>query len=441
MVYEFKFPDVGEGITEGELVKWLVAEGDSVKVDQHICEVETDKAVVEMPSPKAGKIQKLLFKAGDTIKVGEVFVLIDDGSAEGPSAPVKEETHPPEDKKKEGEEKYTGSVVGFLEEAKEISPVQQSAQVSSSQPERKKVKATLMIRKLAKEKGVDITTLTGTGPDGRITKEDVEKAPKGEAPQTPAKPSQTAPEQPVTAGGGKHVKKYDMFGYLERQPLKGIRKKAAKVMATAHTQIPPVTNHQEADVTELEILRKHEKEALKAENIKLTSLTYIVKAVTDALQKHPLLNAILEDETVVMKKYYNIGVAVETEAGLMVPVIKRTNTKNIKEIAAEIQKLADEAKSRKINLMDLKGASFSITNIGGIGNVEYFTPIINPPEVAILGIGRTQEKPVVRNGKVEVRKMMPLSLTFDHRVVDGVAATLFMEDVVKNLENASSLGK
>lgn len=440
MVFEFKFPDVGEGITEGELVKWLVAEGDSVKVDQHICEVETDKAVVEMPSPKEGKIQKLLFKEGDTIKVGEVFVLIDDGSQGEPSSKEASPEKPAPERKKEEGEKYTGSVVGFLEEAKEISPVQQSTSMPS-QPERKRVKATLMVRKLAKEKGVDITTLQGTGPDGRITKEDVEKAPQGSS------QAQPAPSQPVQStekpahSGGVHTKKYDMFGYVERQPLKGIRKKAAEAMTKSHAQIPPVTNHQEADVTELEILRKHEKEALKAENIKVTSLTYVIKAVTDALQKHPLLNAILEGDMVVMKKYYNIGFAVGTENGLMVPVIKRTNTKNTKEIAAELQKLADEAKSRKINLMDLKGASFSITNIGGMGNVEYFTPIINPPEVAILGIGRTQEKAVVKDGKIEIRKMMPLSLTFDHRVVDGVAATLFMEDVVKNLENASSLGK
>lgn len=215
--------------------------------------------------------------------------------------------------------------------------------------------------------------------------------------------------------------------------MKGIRKKVAEHMAHSFYTAPQVTNFHTADVTDLEADRKSKKEEYEKEGIKLTSLVYITKAVANALKQNPMVNSILEDDTIVMKKYYNVGIATATDDGLMVPVIKRVNFKDLKEVAGEIVKLATDARERKLNLMDLKGGSFTISNLGPLG-VEHFTPILNSPESGLLGIGRTKEEPVVKDGEIKIRKMLPLSFTYDHRVIDGAVAAKFMQDVVKQLE-------
>src|SRR3989344_3556063 len=420
MPYEFKFPDVGEGIHEGEIVKWLVKEGDKVKADAPLGEIETDKAIVEMPSPKTGTILKIHVQAGGVIHVGEVMVTI---LEEGESA---------EDGKKHLEQKasatgsapYTGSVVGFVEEAKEVSPIYgtKPQAVQPVQPSTGAM-ATPAVRNMAKQLNVDLNTIKGTGPGGRITIEDIQKAGKGA-------PVQTAPAE---SPGFKKVRKYDFFGYVDRVQLKGIKKATANKMAESIFTAAQLTNMHEADVTDLWALREKEKPNYEKEGIKLTLMPYIVKAVAASLMQHHNLNASLEGEEIVLKKYYNIGVAVDSEEGLVVPVVKGAQNKDVKTIAQDIQKMANDVQTRKVNMMDLKGGTFTISNLGSVG-VGFFTPIINYPESAILGVGRMAEKPVVRNGKVEIRKILPLSLTYDHRIVDGAQAARFALELIRRLE-------
>jgi len=233
--------------------------------------------------------------------------------------------------------------------------------------------------------------------------------------------------------GIKVTKKYDFFGYVDRVPLHGVKKIVAQKMAESIFTAAQLTNMHEADVTELAALREKEKSAYEKEGIKLTFMPYIVKAVALCLKEHPYLNASLEGEEIILKKYYNIGVAVDTEEGLIVPVVKGAEAKDIKTIAKDIDKLANDARSKKVNLMDLRGGTFSVSNLGSVG-VEFFTPIINYPESAILGVGRVTEKPVVRSGKIEIRKMLPLSLTYDHRIVDGAQAARFVNDLIERLQ-------
>jgi pyruvate dehydrogenase E2 component (dihydrolipoamide acetyltransferase) len=422
MPYEFRFPDVGEGIHEGEIVKWLVKEGDKVDADQPLGEIETDKAVVEMPSPKSGKILKIHVPAGGKIHVGETMVTILEGheTEEDAKAHLEAKQAEAKEEKKAGVP-YTGSVVGFVEEAKSVSPIYGS-QIKKPQQIQTQAQATPAVRNLAKQLNVNLETLKGTGPEGRITIEDVQKA-SGTGKK----------EEPSTSAGIKVTRKYDFFGYIDRVPLHGIKKVVAQKMAESIFTAAQLTNMHEFDVTEMAALREQEKAAYEKDGIKLTFLPYIVKAAALCLKEHPYLNASLEGEEIVLKKYYNIGIAVDTEEGLFVPVVKGAEAKDIKTIAKDIDKLVNDAKSRKINLMDLKGGTFSISNLGSL-SVHYFTPIINYPESAILGIGRIMEKPVAKSGKVEIRKMLPLSLTYDHRIVDGAQAARFMMDLIVRLE-------
>ena len=305
MPFEFKFPDVGEGIQEGEIVKWLVKEGDAVKEDQNIVQIETDKAVVDIPSPKTGKILKINFKEGDTIKVGETLVVIGE---EGEKVTVKKiETKKPA-------EKYTSSVVGQLEEA----PEEQEIAVAHSAPmqgTKQRILASPAVRKLALENKIDLTKIKATGPEGQILKSDVTKSQPSE--------KQEIPQQTITV-----KRKYDEFGYIEHIPLKGIRKTIAKNMVKSQTEAAQVTAMEDINVSKLWKLRSKEKIRL-ANEVKLTFLPYIIKATISALKENPILNSSLIGEEIIIKKYFNIGVAVETEVGLMVPVIKIAENKNI----------------------------------------------------------------------------------------------------------------
>ncbi|MBI1936081.1 2-oxo acid dehydrogenase subunit E2 [Candidatus Woesearchaeota archaeon] len=433
MVYEFRFPDVGEGIHEGEIVKWFVKEGDKVKADAPLGEIETDKAIVEMPSPKTGTILKLHVQAGGIIHVGEIMVTI---LEEGESADDAKKHL--EQKKSESKENvpYTGSVVGFVEEAKDVSPIygaKADAAVSSAlasggggggkreQSQPTGIMATPAVRNLAKQLNIDLNNIKGTGPEGRITIEDVQKA------------SGSKKEAPASSAGIKVTRKYDLFGYIDRIPFHGVKKTVASRMTESIFTAAQLTNMHEADVTGLAALREKEKPQYEKEGVKLTFMPYIVRAAALALMNHPYLNASLEGEEIVFKKYYNIGVAVDSEWGLFVPVVKGAQSKDIRTIAKEIEKLAADVKNRKVNMMDLKGSSFSISNLGSVG-VHFFTPIINYPESAILGVGTIVEKPIARNGKIELRKILPLSLTYDHRIVDGAQAARFAVDLIKRLE-------
>ena len=409
MAFEFKFPDVGEGITEGTIVKWKVKENDDVKADQIIAEVETDKAVVEIPSPRKGTILKLYHKEGEVINVGEVLAVI---GKKGEKIP-------------ERAEHYTGSVVGFLPEAKEEEkkPAQKKMHASISGEE--KVMAAPIVRKFAKMLGVDLIAVKGTGPDGRITEQDVKDA------------AQVKKPEPVRKGP-KVTKKYDLFGYVKRVPLKGIRKITAEKMTEAVRNAALVTHHDHVDVTELANVRKNEKEKAAKKGTHLTYLPFIIKATIKALKKHPFVASSVEGDEIIVKKYYNIGVAIDTEEGLIVPVIKGADQKKLYALADDVNNFVEKSKSRKIDLMDLKGGVFTITNIGVIGST-YFTPIVNYPETCILGTGRIEYKPSVIDGKVEIRKVMPISFTYDHRVLDGAEAARFMNDLKDLLEKPGSL--
>jgi pyruvate dehydrogenase E2 component (dihydrolipoamide acetyltransferase) len=410
MAYEFKFPDIGEGLTEGEIVRWLVKEGDEIKEGQPLVEVETDKALAEIPSPKTGVILKILAKEKEIVKVGQVLVIIGE-KGEALAAP------PPKPK--------SVGVVGELEEAPEEAPAQE---VRAEAIKRALVSphalATPAVRALAKEMGVEIEKVKGTGPEGRVLEKDVRQAmeAKGKPAEEVKKPTK--------------VRKYDLYGYVDRIALRGVRRSIAKAMVKSKYTAPHVTTMDEADVTDLWKIRDKEKKVAEQKGIKLTILPFIIKAVIAGLVEHPYLNATLDDENeeIILKKYYNIGVATDTPEGLMVPVVKNAKDKSILQLAEELTQLAEKARNRTIDLADLKGGTFTITNYGALGGI-YGTPIINHPEVAILGTGKIKDTAVVRDGRIEIRKILFLALSFDHRVVDGAEAARFLNTVIARLED------
>jgi pyruvate dehydrogenase E2 component (dihydrolipoamide acetyltransferase) len=410
MPFEFKFPDIGEGLTEGEIVRWLVKEGDEVKEGQPLVEVETDKALAEIPSPKTGVILKLLAEEKEIVKVGQVIVIFGEKGDSWAAPPKKP--------------KSVG-VVGELEEApEEAPPVTVRAEAAKPALVSEHALATPSVRGLAKELGVDIDRVKGTGSEGRVLENDVRQA--AETKEKPVDPTKKISK----------VKKYDLYGYVDRIPLRGVRRSIAKAMVKSKYTAPHVTTMDEADVTELWTIREKEKKAAEKKGIKLTILPFIFKGVIAGLMEHPYLNASLDDESeeILLKKYYNIGFATDTPEGLMVPVVKNAKDKSILQLADELTQLAGKARNRKIDLADLKGGTFTITNYGALGGI-YGTPIINYPEVAILGVGKIKDMPVVRDGKIAVRKMLHLALSFDHRVVDGGEAARFLNTVIARLED------
>jgi len=394
MAKEFRFPDVGEGITEGEVVRWLVKEGDEVKSDETLAEIETDKAVVEMPSPYAGTVLKLHFKEKDLIKVGQVLVTIGEKGEAVPTA---------------------GPAPAGMPAASPAAPVRAAVPVRTGE-----VLATPKVRALAKELGIDIGAVQGSGPAGRITEDDVQAA--------KTKPAEKKPAMRIKA-------KYDLFGSLERIPLRGVRRATAKKMRESLDHAAHVTHFDEADVGPLAALREKMKAEAEGKGVKITYLPFIVKALIEALKLHPTLNSTLDEEEgeIVVRKYYNIGIAVDVPDGLIVPVVKMADEKSVMDIAVEIQELAKAARDRTLDLADLKGGTFSVTNVGVIGG-DAATPIINYPEVAILATMRIADRARVENGAVVVKKTLPLCLSFDHRVVDGAEAARFTKDLIRFLE-------
>lgn len=420
MSVEFKLPDIGEGLEEGEIVKWLVSEGDTVKADQNIVQVETDKAVADLPSPASGKILKIHHKEGDVVKVGEVLVSIGESGEK-----VKETKTAKKQEKKEKTDEKPGETHVKTEEVPHTEAAMGEAATG-------KVAAAPAVRKLARNLGIDLSEVKGTGSKGQILKSDLEKA----NPEIKEKVEKKAevPQQTLAV-----KKKYDMFGYVDRVPLKGIRKTIAANMVKSLQENAQLTTMDEIDVSKLWRLREKEKKHFAIQGFKLTFLPFIVKACIGALKENPLLNSSIEGEEIIVKKYYNVGIAVESEAGLMVPVVKIAEKKSIAKIAQEIQELAEKVRSRKIDVMDMKGGTFTITNYGSVGGT-YATPVINPPEAAILGLGRIYDKVVPDKKKgFKVIKSLPISLTFDHRVIDGAQAGRFVESLKIFLEDPDHL--
>ncbi|WP_432774169.1 dihydrolipoamide acetyltransferase family protein [Brevibacillus gelatini] len=456
--FTFRLPELGEGIHEGEIVKWHVQPGDSVEEDQVIMEVQNDKAVVEVPSPVTGKVVELKVTEGTVSVVGDPLIefevegdipnLPDHGHGDAAAAAPA----PAADKMEPGCD-IGSQVSANANQALETPMAQATATAVAAPIDRKHVLATPSVRKYAREKGVQLTLVPGTGKLGRITREDVDRflaggavasAPAAQAAETAAPAAEApaaAPTGVAQAAAAPTVHYSAQAGELEeRVPLKGIRKAIAKAMVKSAYTAPHVTIFDEVDVTELVAMRKNAKPLAEERGVKLTYLPMIVKAVVAGLKKFPELNASIDDEKqeIIYKKYYNIGIATSTEDGLLVPVIKAADSKSIFQIAGEISELAKKSRERKATADELKGSTFSITNIGSAGGM-FFTPIINYPEVAILGVGRISEKPVVKNGEIVVGQMLHLSLSFDHRLVDGEPAQRFVNYVKQLLENPTLL--
>ncbi len=423
---EFKFPDVGEGIHEGKIVKWKIKEGDLVKEDDILAEVETDKAIVEIPSPFHGKILKLHAHEGEEIKVGSVMVTVE-GAEIKPKLESKSNTQPIKSDSQDSAKK-AGGVVGFIQESDDGLPIKKKTSSEKSQ----KIQAAPSVREYAAQKSVELSRVKGTGPEGRISKEDVDNFLSSSVQSK--QPMKQSDDESSQSSGIKVSRKYDMWGFIDRIPYSGMRKSIADNTKRSYYENVHVTIMGEAIVNDLVKHKEKEKKFAEEKGIKLTYLPFIVKALVNALNKYPQLNSEIQGTEIIIKKYYNIGIAVDTGDGLYVPIIKRAEQKTILEIAKEIDELAAKAFQKKLDPMDLKGGSFTISNLG-VSGVKFFTPIINYPQSAILGIGRMYQKPVVNNNKVEIANVLPLSLVFDHKVVDGMYAAKFLEEFIGNLED------
>jgi pyruvate dehydrogenase E2 component (dihydrolipoamide acetyltransferase) len=372
MAYEFKLPDLGEGLTEGEIARWLVEEGQEIAEDDPLVEVQTDKTTVEIPSPAAGKVARILVGEGKVVPVGTVLVVIGE---DGASAPVEEEQP-------------------RAESAPGARPLESPAIKSGADS---RVRATPLVRKVAQELGVDLAAVQGTGPQGRITEDDVRRA------------GAAWGQTPREAEG-------------RREPLRGVRRLIAEHMTRAHQEVPPVTWVEECD--------------FGAVDLKLLVPT-VLKAAADALQEFPELNARLEGDEIVYLDRYDLGFAVQTEQGLVVPVVRGCDSRSVEELDAEVRRLTEAAREGTLAADELRGSTFTVTSAGKLAGL-FQTPIVNHPEVAILSIGRIAERPVVRDGEIVARPVGYLALTFDHRVVDGARAAEFGLAVLRRLEQPTA---
>lgn len=435
MAYEFRLPDIGEGIHEGEVVKWFVAKGDKINEDDTLLEIQNDKAVVEIPSPVTGTVEEILVEEGKVAIVGDVLIRID---APGYESPQVEE---------EGKEETEAQVQSTAEAGQVVEKAevkQQPEKVRAEESSSQRVIAMPSVRKYAREQGVDIRQVLGSGKNGRIVKEDIEKFLNGGQQEVAQKTQETqtaesvVSEEKVATPSAPIVLEGDFPE--TREKMSGIRKAIAKAMVNSKHTAPHVTLLDEIDVTELVAHRKKFKAIAAEKDIKLTYLPYVVKALVSTLREFPQLNTSLDDEIeeIIQKHYYNIGIAADTDRGLLVPVIKHADRKSVFAISEEISTLAEKARDGKLSPTEMKGASCSITNIGSAGG-QWFTPIINHPEVAILGIGRISEKPIVKNGEIVAAPMLALSLVFDHRVIDGVTGQQALNHIKKLLGNPELL--
>ncbi|WP_267161193.1 dihydrolipoamide acetyltransferase family protein [Halovenus salina] len=502
MAFEFELPDVGEGIAEGEIVAWHVSTGDTVEEDQVMADVETDKAVVDLPAPVTGTVLDLHAEEGEMVPVGDVVATIDvDGEGGDPEPADTEDAGTAEDADTADTDDTTAAA-------------DDSDAVEASTGDGR-VFAPPNVRRLAREEGVDITTVEGTGPSGRITEDDVRAAaaedeeptetettaavtPRDDGEETATATTATtetadrdqtlatpatrkiAEEEGVdlnkvptekSRDGQAFVEEADIRAFLEAEeaaesaatgttatsagvetatptpqqevttePYRGVRRTIGQQMEESKYTAPHVTHHDTADVSELVETRKDLKPRAEERDIKMTYMPFVIKAIIAALKEYPVLNTELDEEAeeIRYKHYYNIGIAVATDAGLMVPVVKDADNKGMLQLSSEVNELASKARNRKVSPDELQGSTFSITNFGAFGG-EYATPIINYPETAILGLGEIKQRPVVEDGEVVAKPTLPLSLTIDHRVIDGAEAAQFCNTVMEYLENPTLL--
>jgi pyruvate dehydrogenase E2 component (dihydrolipoamide acetyltransferase) len=430
-LFEYKFPELGEGIHEGEIVKLHMKPGDEVTDDDVIMDVQNDKAIVEVPCPVNGKIVEVKVKEGQVCRVGELVATIEvagEAVHEGNKSSVTEE---------EGSAPViaTDDAAAPKELADKQQPQTGKPAVATDKAGSHGVLATPSVRKLAREKGLTLTNVTASGKNGRITREDVLNT-AGERPQSEAQTASAGIKEEsaefITAAltPADKVDKTSPEAQVERIPLKGIRKIIANAMVKSVYTAPHVTLMDEVNVSALVAFREKMKPVAEKKGIKLTYLPFIVKAMIAAARLYPVLNAEIDEEQseIIYKKYYHIGIATDTEIGLLVPVIAEADRKNIWMLAAAIKDLAERGRAGKLASHELKGSTMTITNIGSAGGM-FFTPVINFPEVAILGTGRITEKPIVSNGEIIAAHVMALSLSFDHRIIDGGTAQRFMNEI------------
>jgi pyruvate dehydrogenase E2 component (dihydrolipoamide acetyltransferase) len=441
-VFEFILPDLGEGIAEGEILKWYVEEGGPIKEDEPLVDVETDKAAVTIPSPRGGTIHSLRGKVGDIVNVGDVVVVIDDGSADAAAA-----------------EDQAAEKVFAQPDAPEPEAVPETVAPAAMPGVRRPVPAAPATRRLARQLKVDINLVAATGPGGRVTPEDVHRfAEHGPAAAAAARSAEHIPAKRVAddtafAEFAAHASATIPFleleplpdfshdGPVEVEPLRSIRRKVARKMVTSMALVPHVAHMDEADVTDLDAFRVRERQRRgDGAGGRLTLLAFVMKAVTAGLREAPAFNASLDPfkEEIIYKKYYNIGFAADTGRGLVVPVINETDRKSIVQLADEIYRKATDAREGNLPAENMRGGTFTITNIGPLGGTALM-PTINYPEVAILAMGKVQEKPVVRDGEIVIRKMLPLTLAFDHRIADGADAARFVAELVRQLSDPNLL--
>ena len=404
MTYQFKLPDIGEGVAEGEILKWMAKEGDQIKEDQPLVEIMTDKVNVQIPAPRSGKVLQVLAQEGEVAKVGQTIMVIDDGSGGGTAAPPQ-------------------TVPAAAPAAKPVASQPQTAARSQT------ALATPATRRLARELQVELSLVKGTGSQGRITDDDVKRYASESLTRSSAVTVQTQRPGPA-AGGSKE----------ELVPLRGIRKTISERMLKSLQTTAQVTHVDEADMTELVLLREAFKGSAEKRGVHLTYIPFIIKAIVPALKEFPYVNSSLDEQggNIILKKYYNIGIATDTEQGLVVPVVRDVDRKDIFELAGEIEKLAEKARTGQLTLDEVRGSTFTITNVGAVGGL-FATPIVNPPEVAILGLHKIAKRPVAREGKIELRDTTYLSLSFDHRVVDGAYAARFTSRVIETIQDTKKL--
>lgn len=426
MRYIFNFPDIGEGLEEGTILEWHVVKGQAVKAGQALVNMETDKIVTDIPSPKTGTIVEIFGSVGETIKVGSPLVEIEIEGVLGAAAVV-ETKEPEKAEPKEGDEEEGAGVVGTMELAGKNAYLAASDEGSSKQKTEEKsiskVLATPLARAMAKDLNIDINAVKGTGPSGRVTKEDIQNhQPTKRAVEVKQKAEPFTPIQPAEA-----------YTY---EALSQIRKAIAKNMLNSKQSTAHMTLFEEVEISDLMKIRDKFKHKYAEKDIKLTYLSFIVKATVHALKKHRQLNSQIdmENDRMIFKNYYNIAIAIDTPEGLVVPVIRNADQLSIMQIAHEIMLLSDKARDRKLTMDDMKDGTFTLTNYGSIGGI-FATPVINYPQAGILGIGRIVKKPVIKNDQVVAGNVLPLSLSVDHRIVDGGEASRFVNSIMEYLSD------
>jgi pyruvate dehydrogenase E2 component (dihydrolipoamide acetyltransferase) len=450
MSYEFELPDPGEGLTEAEITEWHVEEGDEVAEDDVLGEVETDKAVTEIPAPVSGTVQELAAEEGETVDVGTVIVVFDTGdegedeeteeteeqteeaAEESEGEETEDEQSGDEEEEAEGGEEATEEEEEAEEAEEEETEDEEAGEAEEPETDDKRVFAAPSTRRYAREEGVDLAAVDGSGPDGRVLRDDIDEHAGGAEAETEGGDLHPSVDIEPTAVDEDESRS-------ERRDLSGLRGQIAENMARSKTVTAQLTSGFEADAAELVALKDRLDEK---HDPHITYTPILLKAVVPALKEFPLVNASVDDTTgeIVEKHYYNVGFATHTEEGLMVPVIEDIDGKSIVEVAAEMEDLAEQARDRSIDVADLQGGTFTVTNLALDGEHRTSgTPVINHPEAAIMGIGPIGEKPIAVDGELEVRERVPLSLSFDHRLIDGVTANRFMEHVIEGIEDPDIL--